>query len=1208
MIGSARQPMSFVSLILALLLSVVFGSETYALNSAKPKTPVKLVFIHHSVGENWLSDGNGNLGRILGQSNYFISDTNYGWGPEGIGDRTDILNWSEWFTGSRSSLFLKALYKESGTHSSYTRTLPDPGGENQIVMFKSCFPNSQLGGKPSDPPSQAQDLTVGHAKHVYNRLLQYFRTRPDKLFIVITAPPVQDATQAANARTFNRWLVKDWLKENNYPHANVAVWNFHAVLSHPGNHHQLRNGRVEHVDTIGRGTLHYDSNGDDHPSAAGNRKATAEFVPMLNVFYNRWQAGMTGGKHAAARPSEALTRTRKQAQSQPEAQATPTVAPASAPEQTAQRRAFPDTTNGIHVFNDQLSNLTEAQRRFVTTHYAGTQKMKRSDADHLRALNPGFLILHYRLGGLGLGYRAADGNCNPTGEHLQIINGDWVQEWPGDATVRPEWFYKHNGQRVFMCEWSWYLMDLDNTSWRKWWSTQVLAQMAANDADGLFADSMSVPNYFGGSVWKPALPEVGKTFEVAWTARIEKFIAYAQSRFGGRYYFIPNVGAWITSRNTTDYSGADGVMIEGFGYDTWKDYGESDWALQMNRALGLTNQNRIIIAQPYSHATPRERMFSLASYLLIKGKHSFINIDTGTDPEWWPEYETPVGSPVDGLPSDVAALRNAKWGVYARRYSNALVLVNASQNSVTLKPDGKYFLARPTGGGNVPENGQLPANWTVNYTEAANVTLEPGSAAVLVKDPQQATSKREASATTPAPQRPASQAQSAQPSQPQTPGDTPPQPVAKAPAGTLVTPADFIYLGAFRLPLDEDEENSFAWGGHAMTFRADGDPAGASDGFPGSLFLTGHPYQLPKGRQVAEISIPAPVNSKDPNSLPKAEILQPLQNVTGETFAHFNELPRVGLQYLNDPSTGAKMHIAFGQHMGSEVKKGTHGVFDPTLSHPSFKGPWHIAGHSTFSVNGYLFEIPKEWADKHTGGRVLATGRFRDGGWSGMGPTVLAYKLRDESGAFPKPGAQLNAAALLKYQSSEDGMDLSQMLKNYQHADSWEGGAWLTTSTGKTAVLFAGTKGVGAKYWYGFANPKGAQFPCVHDGVAQKWKCMTAGGGHCPEQDYVECTGHDDSRGWWSSRFEAQFILYNPADLAEVASGRKKPYEPQPYAVVTLDKHLFLNSQNAAAHGVGDQRHHRISSVAYDRRNDLLYVLEPHADGAKPIVHVWRAR
>ncbi len=428
-------------------------------------------------------------------------------------------------------------------------------------------------------------------------------------------------------------------------------------------------------------------------------------------------------------------------------------------------------------------------------------------------------------------------------------------------------------------------------------------------------------------------------------------------------------------------------------------------------------------------------------------------------------------------------------------------------------------------------------------------------------------------------------------------------------SAATVRPADFTYLGAFRLPLEEDEENSFAWGALAMTFRPGGDPSGAGDGFAGSLFLTGHPYQLPKGRQVAEISIPAPVKSKNAADLPKARILQPLRNVTGETFAHFNELPRVGLQYLDDPAAGPKIHIAFGQHMGSDVKKGTHGAFDPDLARPAFSGPWHIAGHSTFSVNGYLFEIPKEWADKHVGGRVLATGRFREGGWSGMGPGLIAYKPWDESGASAGPGAALNAVSLIKYNTADEGVEPGKILRQYQHPDEWEGGAWLTTSTGKSAVLMAGTKSSGARCWYGFVNPKGPQFPCVYGAQAEEeWSCMMADGRPCPKEDRKECSGHNGNRGWWSDRFEAQFILYDPGDLADVAAGRKKPYEPQPYAAVSLDNYLYLNSPEETMLGSGKQRRHRIGAVAYDRRGDLLYVMEPHADGAKPVVHVWRVR
>jgi hypothetical protein len=280
-----------LGLLLSLLGAVgVAPVVAQADDPSPPGATVKLVFIHHSTGENWLRDGYGDLGIVLGQNNYFVSDTNYGWGPDAIGDRTDIPNWPEWFRGPESPRYLEALFRESGQNSEYTRNLPDPGGENQIVLFKSCFPNSSLEGNPDDPPAPGDGLTVSNAKYIYNDLLNYFITRPDRLFIVITAPPLIDSTYAANARAFNIWLTQDWLRENNYPYNNVAVFDFHNLLTHPDNHHRFIDGRVEYVADNGDGTAYYPTE-DDHPSAEGSHKATAEFVPLLNVFYHRWKVG-----------------------------------------------------------------------------------------------------------------------------------------------------------------------------------------------------------------------------------------------------------------------------------------------------------------------------------------------------------------------------------------------------------------------------------------------------------------------------------------------------------------------------------------------------------------------------------------------------------------------------------------------------------------------------------------------------------------------------------------------------------------------------------------------------------------------------------------------------------------------------------------------------------------------------------------------------
>jgi len=257
-------------------------------DSNPPDRLVKLIFIHHSTGENWLTDGYGNLGQALAENNYFVSDTNYGWGPHSIGDRTDISDWQEWFRSDNTPTFMDALFNEGDQHAEYTRPATDPGGENEIIMFKSCFPNSDLEGSPDDPPSEAGWLSVGHAKYVYNEILEYFGQHPEKLFVVITAPPLSDRGNAANARAFNLWLLNDWLEENDYSHQNVAVFDFYNLLTGKDGHHTFEGGQEVHQ-IASKDTLAYPS-GDDHPSKKGSQKATEEFIPLLNYFYNRWQA------------------------------------------------------------------------------------------------------------------------------------------------------------------------------------------------------------------------------------------------------------------------------------------------------------------------------------------------------------------------------------------------------------------------------------------------------------------------------------------------------------------------------------------------------------------------------------------------------------------------------------------------------------------------------------------------------------------------------------------------------------------------------------------------------------------------------------------------------------------------------------------------------------------------------------------------------
>jgi hypothetical protein len=177
-------------------------------------------------------------------------------------------------------------------------------------------------------------------------------------------------------------------------------------------------------------------------------------------------------------------------------------------------------------------------------------------------------------------------------------------------------------------------------------------------------------------------------------------MAYVEHRLRGRLWFIPNAGSWITTRDRTDYALADGVMIEGFAEGGPSSFdAPGDWRLQMNRALGLIRRGRVLIAQSY--LSPRDlkaRTFVLNSYLLIKGSHTFLNMDIGQTPQWFPEYGVPLGRPVAPPPASVDALRTA-GGLYVRRYAHGLVVVNPDERAHRLSLARPARLVVPVGGG-----------------------------------------------------------------------------------------------------------------------------------------------------------------------------------------------------------------------------------------------------------------------------------------------------------------------------------------------------------------------------------------------------------------------------------------------------------------------------------------------------------------------------
>ncbi len=387
------------------------------------------------------------------------------------------------------------------------------------------------------------------------------------------------------------------------------------------------------------------------------------------------------------------------------------------------------------------------------------------------------------------------------------------------------------------------------------------------------------------------------------------------------------------------------------------------------------------------------------------------------------------------------------------------------------------------------------------------------------------------------------------------------------------------YLGALRLPED------FDWGGESIAYRLDGDGgasgSGAADGFPGSLFVTN--LNQPENGLVGEVSIPAPEirigGSMD--DLPVAAVLQTAVNIRPQAINDWDyvDIWRTGLEYL--PSE-QQLYSAWSIHYTVSGEK--HATISCTqgadMSAGPYHGPWYIgpAGQPPIDAqqSDYLFALPDAWAAQHTAGRNLVVGRCRDGGLSGLGPTLYAFA---SVGASP-PGvdATLDYTTLLQYGPVEasDNYHFPDAVDGYKHSDDWRGASWIGTG-GQSAVAVIGRKAHGDN-WYGYT---GEHMP--HDWIIAD----------VPYYAFDETD--PDGKGWRAHRLSPMIILYNPDELADVAEGRSASHEPQPYAAMRLDENLFFGAD------------HEIFSTTYNPADHLLYITEfvREAEGAL-IVHAFR--
>lgn len=400
-------------------------------------------------------------------------------------------------------------------------------------------------------------------------------------------------------------------------------------------------------------------------------------------------------------------------------------------------------------------------------------------------------------------------------------------------------------------------------------------------------------------------------------------------------------------------------------------------------------------------------------------------------------------------------------------------------------------------------------------------------------------------------------------------------------------PADLSYLGAFQVP----QTDSYAGVGSQtgpcdLSYRADGDPGGSADGYPGSLFLSNHDF-------VGEIKIPAPVKSATVSALNVASEIQSAADITGGlNCGPANACDRFGgAAYLGarGSQTTPKLYWSIYEYYNvSGEDNDSIGWSEITLADPQPKGVWHVgpaaSGYDAFhgmKYGDYIIPVDQTWADAYLGGRSLLVGRYREAGCCGgsMGPVLTAIAPWQD-GNPPANGAKLGALPLMYFDTTPSTTWQKFRMYNdpawtyYSAGDKWNGGAWVERN-GKRAILLAGHHGTynGTPLCPQTAHGGGCAAPA--DGAPY---CYGDGGTDCPWGIAVT-----NNHGYHCGPYVPRLVFIDPDDLAAVAQGTLQHDGISAYTVYDPSG----DSPWTDVEGFGD-----LGGVGYDAVNGYLYVMQ----------------
>lgn len=205
------------------------GEAPLAGETVSPAGPVaggatRIVLLHHSTGgvvyeaglEAWFREHNASHGTAYAVSERAYPSDPYPW------ENYPYDYWNIWVNHAGA-----APYRGQ-------ETLETLASRHDVVVWKHCFPVSDVGPDAGAPEISSDRKTVGNYRAQYLALREAMRRFPRTRFVVWTGAALTRAATneaaALRARAFSEWVVREW----DEPGDNVYVFDFRRLETEGG--------------------------------------------------------------------------------------------------------------------------------------------------------------------------------------------------------------------------------------------------------------------------------------------------------------------------------------------------------------------------------------------------------------------------------------------------------------------------------------------------------------------------------------------------------------------------------------------------------------------------------------------------------------------------------------------------------------------------------------------------------------------------------------------------------------------------------------------------------------------------------------------------------------------------------------------------------------------------------------------------------------